>query len=154
MSRAGEWTASCGYLLASGYLIVALLLSSGCRTRVVSSSQDEVKIRLAKLYNLCRAYEEKNRKPAPSEDALREFGHSLPSQERADRSIGDDLDSIFVSPRDKQKFVVQYNLKMNPAKNQALAWEAAGQNGARFVALTMGGYVAEYDEKTLNEAKK
>src|SRR2546423_1829088 len=154
MGRAGGWLASFHWLLVVSVAVLAPWLSLGCGTRVVSSSQDEVKIRLSKLYNLYRAYEEKNRKPAPSEEALREFGKGLSPQERTERSIGDDLENIFVSPRDKQKFVVQYNLRMNPAKNQALAWEANGQNGMRFVALTMGGYVAEYDEKTLNETKK
>ena len=154
MGRAGGRPSNFGSSLVVVIVAFAYLLSSGCGSGVISSSQDEVKIRLAKLYNLYRAFDEKNRKPAPSEDALREFGKSLSPQERTERSIGDDLENIFVSPRDKQKFVVQYNLKMNPAKNQALAWEATGQNGMRFVALTMGGYIAEYDEKTLNESKK
>ncbi len=154
MGRAGGPPKIFGASLVIGIVVLACVLSSGCGSAVISSSQDEVKTRLARLYNLYRAYDEKNRKPAPSEDALREFGKSLSQQERSERSIGDDLDNIFVSPRDKQKFVVQYNLKMNPAKNQALAWETTGQNGMRFVALTMGGYIAEYDEKTLNESKK
>jgi hypothetical protein len=154
MGRAGGWPKIFGASSLIALVALASLFLLSCAERGVSSSQDEVKVRLAKLYNLYRAYEEKNRKPPSSEEALREFGKALSPQERADRSIGDDLESIFVSPRDKQNFVVQYNLKMNPAKNQALAWEATGQNGMRFVALTMGGYIAEYDDKTLNESKK
>ena len=48
---------------------------------------------------------------------------------------------------------MRYNIRLDPSKNQVLAWEATGRNGMRCVMLTMG-YPAEYDEKTLNESKK
>jgi hypothetical protein len=152
MSRAG------GRLAAAGAIVVCLLVPwcgslTGCGNAAAPAPQDDTYDRLRKVYNLYRAYVDKNQKGPTSEDALREFGKGLTPQERAERSIGDDLDSIFVSPRDKEKFVVQYNLKPNPAKPQALAWEATGKNGMHCVVLTMG-YPAEYDEKTLNEAKK
>ena len=144
--------------MAAAALVACLVLMLccslvGCGNVAAPAAQDDTYERLRKVYNLYRAYVDKNQKGPASEEALREFGKNLSPQERAERSIGDDLDSIFVSPRDKEKFVVQYNLKPNPAKPQALAWEATGKNGMRCVVLTMG-YPAEYDEKTLNEAKK
>jgi hypothetical protein len=149
MARVGGWWAGYGLVLAS----CAVLVWSGCSSSAAPVPQNDAKERLSKLFNLYRAYTEKNQKGPPNEEALREFGQKMSPQERADRLIGDDLEGIFTSPRDKQKFIVQYNVKVNPSKNQALAWEATGQNGMRFVALTMG-YFVEYDEKTLNESKK
>jgi hypothetical protein len=37
-------------------------------------------------------------------------------------------------------------------QNRALAWEETGQDGKRYVALTMG-YVQEYDEETFQHYK-
>jgi hypothetical protein len=152
MGRAGG-AVGAGILLAAILALASWMVVSGCGKGAAPAVQDDTYERLRKLYSLYRAYVEKNQKGPPSEEALREFGQKLSPQERADRSIGDDLETIFVSPRDKEKFVVRYNLRMDPAKNQALAWEATGRNGMRCLVLTMG-YPAEYDEKTLNEMKK
>ena len=119
----------------------------------VAAPQSDAQDRLAKLMNLYRAYVEKNQKGPPSEEALREFGQKLPANERADRRIGDDLENIFVSPRDKQKFMVKYSIKPEPSVNRALAWEATGEKGMHWVALTIG-YVVEYDETTLKQYTK
>src|SRR6267142_1243366 len=131
-----------GWIGIGGCILVTIFASLiGCGDSVAppqSDSQD----RLAKLMNLYRAYADKNPKGPPNEQALREFGQKLSPSERADRLIGDDLESIFVSPRDKQKFNVKYNIKPEPAVNRALAWEATGQNGRRWVALT-NGYTVE-----------
>ena len=137
--------------IVSAFLML-LLGASACNreaVKPVSDAQD----RLSKLMNLYRFYTDKNQKPPPNEEALREFGQKLSPQDRADHLIGDDLDSIFLSPRDNQKFVVKYNLRPDPSSNRALAWETAGKNGMHFVALTMG-YVVEYNEETLNQYKK
>jgi hypothetical protein len=136
-------------------VICAILMLAGptaCdrgAVKPVSDAQD----RLSKLMNLYRFYSDKNQKPPTNEEALREFGQKLSPQERADHLIGDDLDGIFLSPRDNQKFVVKYNLRPDPATNRALAWEATGKNGMHFVALTMG-YVVEYNEESLSQYKK
>jgi hypothetical protein len=152
MQRPGGWwsvLSSLGLLLALSLCIA----SSGCGSGPSSTAHPDVEDRLKKLLNLYRAYVEKNQKGPPNEQALREFGQKLPAEERSARQIGDDFETIFTSPRDNQKFVVRYNVKINPAKNQALAWEATNQNGRRWVALTMG-YVVENDDQTLDEAKK
>jgi len=133
-------------------ILTLLLVAPACNrnaVKPVSDAQD----RLSKLMNLYRCYTDKNQKPPATEEALREFGQKLSPQDRADRLIGDDLESIFLSPRDNQKFVVKYNLRPDPATNRALAWEAAGKDGMHFVALTMG-YVVEYNEESLNQYKK
>ena len=75
-------------------------------------------------------------------------------QQRDEYLIGDDLNGIFTSPRDNQKFVVQYNLRLDPGgPTRAVAWEAEGKNGKRFVALSVG-YVEEYDDETFQQYRK
>src|SRR5262245_6846527 len=129
-----------------------LLLGSGC-SGGTAPPEPEAKVRLTKLLRLYQVYVEKNKKGPPNEQVLREFGHKLSSQERDEYLIGEDLDSIFSSPRDNQKFEVRYNLKLDPGDNRAVAWEATAQNGMRYVALSIG-YVEEYDDETFKEYKR
>jgi len=135
--------------LALGLCLAAV----GCASTEATSSQPDVQDRLKKLFNVYKAYVDKNQKGPPSEQALREFDQSLSPQERADRLIPDDLESVLTSPRDNKKFVIQYGVKLDPSKNRAIAWEADGKDGLRYVALSIG-YISLYDEKTLNESKK
>src|SRR5262249_54515266 len=120
--------------------------------RVAPTTDPEAKLRLEKLLKLYQAYADKNKQGPPNEQALREFGQKMSPKERDEYGIGDDVDKLFISPRDNQKYVIQYNLKLDPG-SRALAWEATGQGGRRFVALTMG-YVVECDDEQLKEYKK
>jgi hypothetical protein len=145
------------WLILRGVAVAAALLlclgASGCRPRV-DASEPEAKVRLTKLLRLYQKYVEANKKGPPDEKALRDFGQKLSEQERDEYLIGDDLDSIFTSPRDNQKYVIRYDLKLNPGgPTKAVAWEATAQNGKRYVALSMG-YVEEYDEETFQEYRK
>jgi len=127
----------------------------GCRGKGVAPSNDpEVKQRLEKLFRLYRAYVDRHKKGPPNEEALRQFGQTMSAKEKDEHLIGDDVDRLFTSPRDNQKFVIRYNLKLEPGgPTRAVAWEATGKNGMRFVALTVG-YVEEYDEETFNQYRK
>jgi len=111
-------------------------------------------VRLTKLLRLYQVYVTKNRKGPPGESALRELGQKLSSKERDEYLIGEDLENIFTSPRDNQKYMVRYNLRLDPSgSTRAVAWEANGQNGKRYVALSIG-YVEEYDDQTFKEYSK
>lgn len=126
--------------------------ASGCGGS--SATEPDAKVRLSKLLRLYQVYVDKNKKGPPNEQALRDFGQKLTAKEREDFLLGDDLDNIFTSPRDNQKYVVKFNLTLDPAApSQAVAWEATPRNGSRFVALSIG-YVEEYDEETFKEYKK
>jgi hypothetical protein len=119
-----------------------------------ATSEPEAKARLTKVLRLYQVYVEKNKKGPPSEQALREFGEKLSAKERDEYLIGDDLNGIFTSPRDNQKFVIAFNVKLDPSgPTRAVAWEATGQDGMRFVALSIG-YVEEYDDETFKQYKK
>jgi hypothetical protein len=118
------------------------------------TSEPDAKVRLTKVLRLYQVYVEKNKKGPPNEQALREFGQKLSATERDEYLIGDDLDNIFTSPRDNQKYEIRYNLKLEPGgPTRAVAWEANGKGGMRFVALSIG-YVEEYDDETFKEYKK
>jgi hypothetical protein len=124
----------------------------GCSRQ--APADPEAKVRLTKVLRLYQVYVEKNKKGPPSEETLRDFGRKLSAKERDEYLIGDDLDNIFTSPRDGQKYVIQYNLKLDPGgKTRAVAWEATGKGGKRFVALSMG-YVEEYDDKTFQQYRQ
>ena len=135
--------------------LALLLCGAGAGCRGAASVPDpEAKARLTKLLHLYQVYVEKNKAGPPSEQALRDFGQKLSAKERDEGLIGDDLDTIFTSPRDQQKFVIRYNLKLDPGgPTRAVAWEAQGQDGKRLVALSVG-YVEEYDEETFKEYNK
>jgi hypothetical protein len=125
----------------------------GCRSGG-GSSEPEAKVRLTKLLRLYQVYVQRNGKGPPNEPALREFGQQLSPQERDEYLIGDDLDNIFISPRDKKKFVIRYHVKLDPSQaSRAIAWEALGRQGLRYVALSIG-YVEEYDEATFQQYNK
>jgi hypothetical protein len=153
MSRVGRPTPRRGLVLATCLASLIFVVLGGCGGAAVAPPQSDAQDRLAKLMNLYRYYVEKTQKAPSNEQALMEFGQKLTPTERSERVIGDNLEEIFVSPRDKQKFNVKWNIKPEPAVNRALAWEATGQNGMRWVALTMG-YVVEYDEQQLKDVMK
>src|SRR5262245_13040032 len=96
------WSWRRSSVLTLAWTTALLGLLQGCQREAVKPVSD-VQDRLAKLMNLYRAYVDKNHKGPANEEALREFGQKLSPQERADRLIGDDLESIFTSPRDNQK---------------------------------------------------
>ena len=65
--------------------------------------------------------------------------------------IGKDVESIFVSPRDKEPFQIVYGQTLSGGGEPvAILYEKTGQNGRKYAALSMG-YSEEYDEATLSE---
>jgi hypothetical protein len=131
-----------------------LLLGAGGCGRGSGSTEPEAKVRLTKVLRLYQVYAEKNKKGPPNERALRDFGQKLSARERDEYLIGDDLDGIFTSPRDNQKYVIRYNLRPDAGGvTRAVAWEATGAGGMRYVALSVG-YVEEYDDETFQQYKK
>ena len=131
-------------------LLVAAFVVSGCGQGPATAQRPDAQDRITKLYNLYRAYVDAQHRPPPNEQALKEFGQKLTPDQRSARLIGDDLENIFVSPRDGKKFVVRYNVRLDPSQNKAVIWEEVGQNGMHWVALSIG-YTVEYDEQMLKE---
>ncbi len=139
--------------LAAGLVVCLGSLPVGCGPTVAEPEPDS-KVRLTQVLRLYQVFVEKHDRGPADEQSLRDFGQKLSAKERDEYLIGEDLESIFTSPRDKQKYVIQYNIRIDPgAETRAIAWEATGQDGMRFVALSMG-YVEEYDEETLQQFKR
>ena len=140
-------------LLLSWFAIALLAALPGCRGTQAAVAQPEVSARITSLLRLYQAYVDKHKKGPANEAALLEFGQKLTPQEREAYLINEPIENIFTSPRDQQKFVVKYNQRIDPGQNRAIAWEATGVNGKRFVALSIG-YIEEYDEATLKDYQK
>jgi hypothetical protein len=138
-------------------IVLGMLLfcaASGCDNGPPGYTETEAKTRLTRLLRLYQLYVDRNRKGPANEQALREFAKQLTSVEKDEYLIGDDVESIFTSSRDNQPFVIKYNLNTQPGgETRAVAWEAVGQGGRRYVALNIG-YVEEYDEETFQQYNK
>ncbi len=98
---------------------------------------------LAVLYGQYRG--EKGQSP-PDLATFKKFIESLP----ADRLMGNTPDELFMSPRDKQPYVVIYNVKPTgmpggPDPVPLIAYEQTGVGGKRYIADVMVG-VQEVDE--------
>jgi hypothetical protein len=133
--------------------LLACACAGGC-TGTGQYQEPETKAHLGKLLKLYQTYVQKNKSGPPDEQALRDFGKKLTAKERDEYLIGDDIDGLFTSPRDHQKYVIRWNLKLESGgPTRAVAWEANGQDGRRYVALSIG-YVEQYDEATMKQYTK
>jgi hypothetical protein len=137
--------------------LVALvgLIAAGCGGSPPTGTTDPpAKLRLERLLEYYRSYAAEKKKPPPDEKALKDYIAGLPADRREAAGMVEGVDELFVSPRDGQKYVVRYKVRLNPgAEPEAVAWEAVGQGGTRFVALSIG-YVQEYGEEEFKELKK
>src|SRR5262245_10471682 len=132
-------------------LMVGASGTAGCGGGGSSGSADDGRTRINNLFHLYKAYTEQNKKGPADEQALSDFGKKLTPEQRASYIIPDDIDGLFVSPRDKQKYVIRWGAKLEPTgPPKGIIWEAQGKGGTRFVALAMG-YVEEYDETMVKD---
>jgi hypothetical protein len=143
------------HVLPLACFLVGLCVSlPGCGGGDDVKSDSEGKARITHLFRLYKAYVEKNKKGPPNEQALRDFGAKLTAEERASYLIGDEIEGLFTSPRDNQKYVIRYNEKLEPTgPSRGVVWEAQGKDGRRYVALTLG-YVEEYTDEMFKEYTK
>ena len=130
---------------------VLLALQMGCESHSSGVTQTDTKTQIEQLFNLYKSYVNVKRKGPPNEQALRDFAKGLSEQQLEEQLIAKDVDSIFVSARDKEPFQIVYGQTLNAGGNPvAVIYEKTGLNGRRYAALSMG-YTEEYDEETLNE---
>jgi len=133
-----------------GMMLSICLFSIGCESHTSGVTQTDTKTQIERLFNLYKTYVDiKNKAPA-NEEALKEFAKGLSDKDKDERMIGKDLESIFVSPRDKEPFVVVYGQSLSPGGAPvAVIYEKTGLNGSKYAALSIG-YAEEYDLETLN----
>ena len=118
-------------------LVVTLV---GCGGGGGPSTQDTHIKKITDLYISCVASNQ-GRQP-PNEAALKAYAKRLSPELLAVMGI-DDVDAIFVSPRDSQPYVVAY-ATAKPS-GPILAYEREGADGKRLVA-TREGAVQELEE--------
>jgi hypothetical protein len=101
-------------------------------------------------------YSNEKKKPPPDEKAFKDFIRSLPQADKEAALIkGDDVDPLFISPRDGQKYHIEYGLVVRPGgQDRALAWEETGQKGMRYVVTTPMGYVRTCGEEEFQKLTK
>lgn len=120
----------------------------------MTTSDPPAKLRLDRLLEFYRRHLDEKKKPPQDEKALKEYIRALPADQKQGFGMPENVDDLFVGPRDNQPYVVRYRLKFEPGgATEAVAWESSATNGSRFVALTTG-YVQEYDEATFGELKR
>ena len=126
----------------------------GCSSNPTAVTSDPLaKVRLERLLKFYKMYTNQKKKPPPNEQAFKEFIQNLPADEKEAAGLTGDVDSFLISPGDGQKYHFEYGLTPNPSQSRALAWEQNGQDGMRYVALTMG-YVQRYNEEDFQNYKK
>jgi hypothetical protein len=79
-------------------------------------------------------------KTPPDEAAFKKFLAGLRPEERGGLLKGT-VDELFLSPRDKQPYVVRYNVAVSapgPKGAPVIAYEQSGASGKRYVATALG----------------
>ena len=134
-------------------LVVTLVL--GCSGPAPTGTTDPpALLRLQRIYEFYQAYTTDKKKPPADEKALKDYIRELPADRKTGFGMIDDIDELFVSPRDKKPYVVRYKFNIEVGgETQAVAWEETGAGGSRFVALNVG-YVQEYTDADFKELKK
>jgi hypothetical protein len=141
-------------ILVLGIVLLAGLLGcSSSHDPSKATSDPLAKVRLTRLVKFYQMYTALKNKPPANEEAFVEYLRTLPQDEKVAAGVGDNVESLLVSPRDGQKYHIEYGTVARPTgQNRALAWEEVGKDGNRYVALTMG-YVQSYDEETFQHYK-
>src|SRR5262245_21762066 len=92
------WPRAKGVRIVGCAVAVVCSVIAGCGGTAAGPSQPDAKAKLEKLFRLYKAFVERNRRAPADEQALRDFGQKLTSEERAAYLIGDDIEGLFMSP--------------------------------------------------------
>ena len=126
-----------------------LFCHSGCGSSTSGVTQTDTKTQIERLFNLYKSYVDTKQKGPANEKALKEYAKELSDKQLDELLIGKDVESIFVSPRDKEPFQIVYGQSLSGGGEPvAVIYEKTGQNGLKYASLSMG-YTEEYDEETL-----
>lgn len=138
-------------LLLAPWMFIGLLFSHvGCGSNSSGVTQTDTKTQIERLFNLYKSYVDTKQKGPADEKALKEYAKTLSEKQLDELLIGKDVESIFVSPRDKEPFQIVYGQTLSGGGEPvAIIYEKTGQNGLRYASLSMG-YSEEYDAETLN----
>ena len=134
-------------------LLAALgVAAGGCGPKVTPVEREpEGREEMRRLVSLYSTYRSTNNGPPANADQLKAWAKKQGGAKLKEMAETDDLDKIFVSPRDHQPFVV---LPMNTATARGpmivIAYEKQGLNGQRYVASAQGS-IFEADDARFRE---
>ena len=119
---------------------IAMFFQTGCQSKQRPAEED----RISKLAVFYGRYISKNGGKSPvNEKELKDF------IQKNDSSVN--LDELFVSPRDKESYVVFYGARQStPGAKTVTVHEKAGVNGKKMVGLATG-QVETVDETELKQ---
>lgn len=136
-------SAPCRLVPLLGVLVMSATYSSGCGR---DAPPPETEVRLRKLLNPLLDYTEATGRQGAgksNEEGFKKFLAGLSKQKLADLTITN-TEELFVSPRDQQPFVINYDIPVGGGSGPA-AWEQVGEGGRRYI-LYQNGKVEEIDE--------
>jgi hypothetical protein len=148
------WRKYRAHIAAGVAVLLVAVLYFAFFTRPPTGTTDPIgKLRLEKLLRMYQFHATKKGKGPANEQALKDFIKNLSAEEKKQYEVPDDVDALFVSPRDGQPYTMRYGVVPNPSSSEPLIWEQAGQDGKRFVALSMG-YVEEKSDDEFQALRK
>lgn len=130
-------------------LIAILTLVLGCRgSNEEAAKRNESNLKpLAILYS---KYRVSHRGQAPAnEKAFKEYISTIPEEQRK-RFHAEDVDALFISPRDNKPYRIIYKDTARRGQSDVVAYEQEGAGGKRWVARDLG-IVDEVDEARFKE---
>lgn len=130
-------------------VVVLLLLPAGCRRKVTEKPLTPEEANLQKFGRLCMEYRKSEGRPAQKAEDVKEWAKRQKGETLKRLEI-DDLNKVFVSPRDNEPYTVVFQpMGMGPV----LAHEKSGVGGKRLV-LNSQGSVFEANEKQFQDMLK
>lgn len=121
-------------------LLVPLVALAGCNSKPTYTEQMHLSI-LARVYGF---YSREHRQSPPSMDDLKGYVKAMSAETRSSAGLDQsDLETLFVSPRDGQEYVLRTTGMM---PQDVVLYEKVGKNGKRLVA-TASTSVREVDEE-------
>ena len=129
-----------------GVLCFFSVVAAGCQSKAPGELEPvEANVKNIAIFYGRFVSQNRGRTP-PNEESLKKFIASHPATELAALKITD-VGQLFVSPRDKQPYVVRYGAVLpppSPTGSPVVAYEKEGVGGRRFVAFANAG-VEELD---------
>ncbi len=128
-------------------LAVVLFVLPGKETRpdAVTPDGTVVQFQMLRVANVCQHFNESHGRLPASFEELIQFSRGI-QNEITEESL--------ILPRDKQRMVIRFEVRLSVQSKQILAHEQTGFNGRRFVIFADSNLVAEIDEMEFQESMR
>jgi hypothetical protein len=126
------------------FLCTLVLATTGCAGGGAPPPMDQLHIEtVAGWY---QSYRSKNAKPPPNEEAFIKF---IEAEQKA-RGQTVDIQKLFTSPRDGQKYVINYKPNSTNMDRNVVVYESQGAGGTKWLAFE-NKWSEEVDDAKLQE---